>query len=98
MCKIRTAADPLELYRDADTLALGAYAWPGGYPMIYVSADGGVLCPDCANGRNGSEATTDPDAPANWRLTAGCVHWEGPAEVCDHCGADIESAYGELDE
>jgi hypothetical protein len=24
------------------------YAWPGGYPVFYVTADAGILCPDCA--------------------------------------------------
>jgi hypothetical protein len=28
---------------------LPAYAWPGGYPIYYVAADNGVLCPVCAN-------------------------------------------------
>jgi hypothetical protein len=76
---------------------LPTYAWPGGYPMEYITADGGVLCPDCANGRNGSEASTREDAPADWRMVDGGVHWEGPAHECDHCGAEIASAYGDPD-
>jgi len=28
---------------------LPAFAWPGGYPMYYVTTDGCVLCPSCAN-------------------------------------------------
>ena len=72
-----------------------AFAWPGGYPVIYLCADGGVLCPACANGENGSEASTDSDAPQDWRLLANTVHWEGPPAICDHCNAQIESAYGD---
>jgi len=74
-----------------------AYAWPGGYPIIYVCADGGVLCPDCANGENGSEASESSDAPSDWRMEGTDIHWEGAPELCDHCGAIIESAYGEPD-
>ena len=74
---------------------LDAYAWPGGYPLIYMCADGDVLCPACANGENGSEASELPDTPRDWRLIDVDVHWEGPPEQCAHCGAQIESAYGE---
>jgi hypothetical protein len=76
---------------------LPAYAWPGGYPMAYLCADGGTLCPDCANGRNGSEASTAPDAAPDWRLIDGSVYWEGPPLTCDHCQAAIPSAYGDHD-
>ena len=40
---------------------LVSYAWPGGYPVIYITEDNGVLCPDCANGKNDSEAYLDTD-------------------------------------
>lgn len=74
-----------------------AFAWPGGYPITYLLADGGVLCPACANGDNGSEATEDPGADKEWRLAASDVHWEGPASTCECCGAELESAYGDPD-
>jgi hypothetical protein len=35
---------------------LPAYGWPGGYPIVYVTKDGGELCAACANGGNGSRA------------------------------------------
>ncbi len=76
---------------------LPAYAWPGGYPVYYVTADGGEMCPACANGGNGSEATEDADAEDQWRLVANDVHWEGESLWCDHCGGEIESAYGPVD-
>jgi hypothetical protein len=76
---------------------LPAFTWPGGYPLYYLCADGGTLCPACANGENGSEASEAADAPADWRLVAQDVHWEGPPLSCDHCGAAVESAYGDPD-
>lgn len=73
-----------------------AYAWPGGYPIFYLFADGGICCPDCANGKNGSDASADTDDP-QWKLVASDIHYEGEPLVCDHCGAQIESAYGDPD-
>lgn len=72
-----------------------SYAWPGGYPIIYIMGDGETLCPDCANGKNGSEATDNPDTPADWRIVGCDVHWEGEPETCAHCREEVKSAYGE---
>ncbi len=81
---------------------LPSSAFPGGYPIIYICADDGKLCPDCANGKNGSEAklTLDRECPDDdqWRIVAYYIHYEGPPEVCDHCNAEIESAYGDPEE
>jgi len=71
-----------------DDGTLAKYAWPGGYPLYYLDANGDVLCPDCAN------ANDEYNAP----LAAAGIHWEGPAMHCDHCGAAIASAYGDPDE
>ena len=75
-----------------------AYAWPGGYPIFYPAKDGGMICPDCANGKNGSEATEDPRQwSSQWLLVGSDVYWEGPTEQCAHCNGEIESAYGDPD-
>lgn len=73
---------------------LPAYAWPGVYPLYYLTQDGGILCPACANRQNGSEASTEPGDP-QWFIVRQDVYWEGPPLDCDHCGAKIESAYGD---
>lgn len=75
---------------------LPAYAWPGGYPLYYLTADNGCLCPDCANGKNGSEAHEDNE-DKSWRLVACDVHYEGEPITCDHCGEQVESAYGPIE-
>lgn len=82
--------------RDDDGL-FPSYAWPGGYPLIYLCEDGGVLCPRCANRFDGSEASESSDDP-QWRLVASDVYYEGPVIQCDHCNDDIESAYGDPDD
>ena len=39
-------ATPAPTY--ADTVTLDAYAWPGGYPILYYDNEGHELCSDCA--------------------------------------------------
>lgn len=66
------------------------YAWPGGYPIGYLTDDGEHLCAACVN---------DPSNPVHfggdgdgWRIDALDV-LEGTAEdydgpiACAHCGA-----------
>jgi hypothetical protein len=62
---------------------LPAFAWPGGYPIVYLTRRGECLCPECAG--------QEHDIPR------GDVHWEGEPLTCDECGADVESAYGPVD-
>lgn len=62
---------------------LSAYAWPGGYQLIYVTRGGLTVCPDCAN-----EETSDPPTDVE-------VYWEGPDLTCEDCGKPIPSAYGD---
>lgn len=80
---------------------LAAFAWPGGYEIHYVTADGGTLCYQCANGENGSRAADSLDAadPSDdqWRPVACDIHWEEEPDSplhCDHCSRRIEPEYG----
>lgn len=78
---------------------LPAYAFPGGYPVIYIASDGEVFCAPCANGENGSDARIangPDDVPSDgWLLIGFDVFYEGPDEHCAHCGKAIASAYGD---
>jgi len=67
---------------------LPAFAWPGGYQMLYVTRDGSAICPACAN----------RDVDDSQAVVAGDVYWEGPDLPCDDCDAMIPSAYGDPDE
>jgi hypothetical protein len=72
------------------------YAWPGGYPLILVLADGETLCAKCARAeyRQISNATRHA-LRSDWRAFDVRVHWEGEPETCAHCMvAKTESAYG----
>lgn len=81
------------LTRDSDG-KLSSFIWPGGYALLYLFADGEVCCAACANGENGSRATTDASASEQWRIVESLVYWEGPPETCAHCGKDLPSEYG----
>lgn len=67
---------------------LEKYAWPGGYPLFYLTKRNSVLCPDCA-----SAALEDEDDPPIY----GGANWEDPALYCEDCSKRIESAYAEDD-
>lgn len=73
---------------------LESFAWPGGYSILYILADGALLCADCANGENDSCASPESDDP-QWRIVGSLVHWEEPPEQCAHCNAELESEYGD---
>ena len=68
-----------------------AYAWPGGYPIYHVTADGGVLCADCANENRELDSPDDPQ----WHVIASDVNWESPHLYCDNCNGRVESAYAD---
>ena len=80
----------------AKTVARERYAWPGGYELFLVTSDGGVLCAKCARAEFGLIArSTIQGAQDGWRAEVVDIHWEGAAETCAHCNAEIPSAYGE---
>lgn len=75
------------------------FAWPGGYPMILVMSDGGVIDAKSAreNYRQIREAMRANDRRSDWHPGGIDIHWEGPPEICAHSGREIPSAYGEPD-
>lgn len=72
-----------------------SYAWPGGYPIYFVSADSGVLCPDCVNNERGLIDAAAADEDKQWLIVATDINWEDGDLYCDHCNKRIESAYGD---
>lgn len=78
-----------------DDDSLPAYAWPGGYPVYYITKDNSILCPDCAN----NERPADIDESDNqWFIIAADVNYDDSRLYCDHCGKRVESAYADEDE
>ncbi len=70
---------------------LMSYAWPGGYPILYLDASNSTLCPECAS------KELQSDLPA-FQPIAWFIHEEGPVIYCEDCNAPIESAYGDPEE
>lgn len=68
------------------------YAWPGGYPVFYITSGGDALCPPCV--QEELNQCIDPDS-GGWLVTAHGVNWEDPHLYCDSCSARIESAYAD---
>ena len=74
--------------------ALDAYAWPGGYPVYAVMADGEALCPRCA--RENIRlilADTRGETRFGWHFATSGINWEDSDLYCAHCGNPIEAAY-----
>lgn len=67
-------------------------AWPGGYPLYYITKDCAALCPKCVN--ENIELLSDKDDP-QWYIVGVDVNYENTSLYCDHCNEQIESAYGD---
>lgn len=72
-----------------------AYAWLGGYPVYYVTADNSVICPSCAN--DNMELTTakpnSDDYDRQWAIVDYDVNYEDVNCVCENCNQYIDPAY-----
>lgn len=82
--------------RAAKDFVRNPYTWPGGYPKVLVTADGGCLCAGCVK----KEwrlicAESFENTSCGFRTAGVDVNWENPVLTCDHCGAQIPSAYSE---
>jgi len=67
------------------------WAWPGCYPIFYVTRDNGVLSADSANENLKLTLGDDPQ----WEIVAFDINYENPRLFCDHSGKRIESVYAE---
>lgn len=66
-----------------------SHAWPGGYPLYYVTADGGTLSPKAVIE---NEALCSGDDP-QWSVVAVQTNYEDTELYCDHTGERIDAAY-----
>ena len=73
----------------------GAYAWPGGYPLYFITNDGAALSFDAV--RQNLRFVIDSianDLRDGWRVVGCDVNWEDDSLLCDHTFQAIPSAYG----
>ena len=75
----------------------GPYAWPGVYPLFFITQDGAALSFDAAKQKHRHilEAIANNHGGSGWRIVALEINWEEPDLYCDHTGKRIESAYAE---
>ncbi len=72
------------------TLRAGEYAWPGGYQLLFIASDGGLLHFDCVR-ENLYQCiySIRHEIDDGWRIV-GCEMIEDIADgenlYCDHCG------------
>ena len=80
----------------ATALAAGPWAWPGGYPLFFISSDGEAISFAAAkdNAALIGDAIDENDN-SGWRVMAVDINWEDAALYCAHTGERIPSAYGE---
>jgi hypothetical protein len=83
----------LESRRLRDKLIQSPYAFPGGYPMLAVTSDGGALCKDCCKSESRSIGTTCGND--GWQVVGLSINYEDKDLHCDHCNQPIECAYGD---
>lgn len=77
-------------------LRAGPYAWPGGYPLYFVTRDNAALSFEAVRER-WEEVVSDflADDSSGWRVETVAINYEDAALRCDHTGRLIPSAYGE---
>lgn len=87
---------PVETLHQVKRAIRHPYAWPGGYPLYVVMADGEALSCEAAR-REWRQIVyaTLHGLRDGWRALGAEINWEDTALYCAHTGERIESAYGE---
>lgn len=81
-------AEHIRAYVGAEpTGPLPAYAWPGGYPLSYLTAGGDELCADCAKNDLADPDHYDPPVAVT-AYGANCDYPETDTR-CDNCNVMI---------
>lgn len=69
--------------KDVKEFIRAKYAWPGGYELVAITADGALLCADCAK-ENFRSIVDDMRSGHNtgWKIV-GIAHEAVSADCCD---------------
>lgn len=77
-------------------LDYGPYAWPGGYPLYFITHDGCALSFDAVQeNRELILESVRTHADDGWSVVAVDINWEDPCLYCEHTNVRIPSAYAE---
>lgn len=72
------------------------HAWPGGYPLYILMADGEALSIDAARENWGLICRSTLQAARDgWQAAGVDINWEDGELFCAHSNKRIESAYAE---
>lgn len=73
------------------TLRAGSHAWPGGYAVAFIMADGGTVCPECVRAELYQCVHSLRHGIADgWRpIALACEAENDSACTCDHCGREV---------
>lgn len=80
------------------TLRNGGFAWPGGYPLFFLTSDGETLSFEALQDRTTLRCVLDSiktKANDGWRVVACEVNWEDQEMFCADTAKRIAPAYGE---
>ena len=87
--RIQTSKDLKEAIRQ------GPYAWPGGYPLYFITEDGGALSFETV--RQQYKGVLDSvrcnNNDGGWRVIAMEINYDNCDLIDDHTGELIECAY-----
>ena len=74
----------------AEYVAAEKYAWPGGYALLAVCSDGGLLCPICCEENEKEIRASNDDPRSAWHIV-GITTTESveEPEQCAHCGREL---------
>lgn len=74
----------------------GQYAWPGGYPLFFITSDGAALSFEAVRSE-WRQVVWDHlnNVSTGWRIEACDINWEDNELYCDHTNKRIESAYSD---
>jgi hypothetical protein len=80
-------------------LEAGAYAFPGGYPRYFITADGEALSFEAAKQAKHlvASAIEANDHAGGWMVIGCDINWEDATLTCAHTNKRIESAYNDQD-
>jgi hypothetical protein len=83
--------------RFREVLAAGPYAWPGAYPLYFITGDGEPLSFAAALAQKDKieAALAKPGSDIRWQVTGIEINYEDASLYCNHTGKRIESAYAE---
>jgi len=74
----------------------GAFAWPGGYPMYFITDDGAALSFATVKAEWSNVCDSiRRECSDGWRVIAVDINYEDGDLIDDHSGERIESAYGD---